>query len=219
MEPHPLTGSPGTLEDLWARSFLTFPITVTSLHSPGETPDSKTPVGLMKATPFVVRPSYSPLNDDQVGAMAFGGKGKVKIGKGEREEGGEGRGRRGGRRGRGREGEGEGGGGGGRRGRGREEREEGEGGGGREEGGRRGEVEGGGILIILQRGVFCCLCRKQQHKGGQCKEVPCHTVSCRRILILCYCSCKPWYRLQSLPSPRQPSQWLSQQIVQSTLLI
>ena len=65
-----LTGSPGDLDDLCALSFCTFPITVTSLHSPGLTPDSKLPVGLIKAIPLVVSPSCSLVGNCHIGALA-----------------------------------------------------------------------------------------------------------------------------------------------------
>ena len=55
-----LTSVPGDLDERSFLIFMTWPLTVTSLHSPGLTPDSNTPTGLMKATPFVVIPSYSP---------------------------------------------------------------------------------------------------------------------------------------------------------------
>ena len=55
----------------------------------------------------MVRPSYSPENDDHVGAMAFRGEGGGRGGEGREGEGRGGEGRGGGRRGReGREGEG-----------------------------------------------------------------------------------------------------------------
>jgi hypothetical protein len=47
-----------------------FPITVTSLHSPGDTPCSKYPEGCINMTPFVVKPSDSLVApDDHVGAI------------------------------------------------------------------------------------------------------------------------------------------------------
>jgi hypothetical protein len=46
-------------------------MTVTSLHSPGWTPDSKLPVGLINATPFVVRPSCSLVGRVQIGALTY----------------------------------------------------------------------------------------------------------------------------------------------------
>jgi len=65
-----LTAPPGIRDDRCPLIFLTLPITVTSLHSPGLTPDSKVPTGLMKAIPLVVRPSYSPERCCHVGAIA-----------------------------------------------------------------------------------------------------------------------------------------------------
>ena len=66
-----LTISPGVLDDLCGRSLHTLPMTVTSLHSPGWTPDSKLPVGRMNATPLVVRPSCSRVGSVHIGALTW----------------------------------------------------------------------------------------------------------------------------------------------------
>jgi hypothetical protein len=63
-------GDPGVLADLFALTLRMFPITVTSLHSPGDTPCSKYPEGCINMTPFVVKPSDSLVApDDHVGAI------------------------------------------------------------------------------------------------------------------------------------------------------
>ena len=69
LEAGTLTSIPGDLDERSFLIFLTCPLTVTSFHSPGLTPDSNTPTGLMKATPLVVTPSYSPNLFCQDGAM------------------------------------------------------------------------------------------------------------------------------------------------------
>ena len=75
-----LTPAPGALAERSSLIILTFPPIVTSLQSPGCTPDSNTPPGRMNATPLVVTPSYSPDRVCQVGAIAWrvGGRGGEK---------------------------------------------------------------------------------------------------------------------------------------------
>lgn len=65
-----LTASPGCLDERCSLSLRMLPMTVTSRHSPGLTPDSKVPVGRMKAMPLVVSPSCSELGIFHMGAFA-----------------------------------------------------------------------------------------------------------------------------------------------------
>ena len=54
-----------------------FPMTVTSRHSPGITPDSKVPMGRVKAMPLVVSPSYSELGICHMGAFTYTTKDRI----------------------------------------------------------------------------------------------------------------------------------------------